>query len=499
MLYIGLTGGIGSGKSTAATRFSMLGIPVIDTDVIAREVTKPGEPGYKKIIDELGNSILSDDATLNRAHLRDLAFSNPKIKKTLESILHPLIREKMWAQAANAKAPYCVFVVPLLIETEQYKEMDRVLVIDTSEELQITRAKMRDETTSGKIEAIIKGQVDRKTRLSFADDVIHNIGDLDALYSAIDRLDRKYRQLAILKGEPKQEKNPEAAPQVCNEADQTASSENKPPYWLTNYLMTQSSHHDEQVSIEFPLQERARTFLRLESLFKELRYYLDAEDQLWNTRNVVKTLLAIQQVFQMRPDTKAEMIKEADRFHTLFSRYVDYRNVDTEKLQKICSQLKDVAGKLRAMTGKPGEQIRKNDLIAALKQKENIPGGPLDFDLPSFGYWLNEPKEIRCRDILDWFSEFEPIEACNTLLLNIIRESCESRECSAKSGFYQANLELGNTYHMVRLKLPQDKPYLVELSGGQHRFTLHFFHATGTSRPKPISENITFELSCCAL
>lgn len=195
MLVIGLTGGIGSGKTTVAKLFSERGIPIIDADIVAREVTQPNKPAFKQIVDHFGNDILHE-GSLNRRKLRKIIFDNAKQRRWLEELLHPLIRKEMENQIKSLSSPYCIAVVPLLLEVEFYFFINRILVIDTTPDLQIQRIVDRDKTSITEVESIIKTQANRETRLSKAHDVIINDGNHDALARQVSKLHEKYLALA---------------------------------------------------------------------------------------------------------------------------------------------------------------------------------------------------------------------------------------------------------------------------------------------------------------
>lgn len=195
MLKIGLTGGIASGKSTVAKCFANLGVSIIDADVIAKSVTKPNAPAYKKIIKHFGNNFCLPDGTLNRELLKKTIFSNSQERTWLENLLHPVIYQEMQAQVKNCKGPYCVLVIPLLFETQKKefrKIVDRILVVDVTKNIQIQRLKNRDRLTVKAARNILNTQTSRKTRLIAADDIIQNNTDLTALKSQILQLHKKY-------------------------------------------------------------------------------------------------------------------------------------------------------------------------------------------------------------------------------------------------------------------------------------------------------------------
>jgi len=196
MLVIGLTGGIASGKSTACACFESLGIPVIDADIIARQLVQPGQAALQQITQRFGNTILTTTGELNRAALRDIVFNDSTARLDLEAILHPLIRAEMQQQIDSIDAPYCVLAIPLLIETGQSDLVDRILVIDTDKDLQQQRLQQRDNLDDRAINAIMQAQVSRDQRLAAADDIVTNNGTVAALQTRLQRLHQRYLQLS---------------------------------------------------------------------------------------------------------------------------------------------------------------------------------------------------------------------------------------------------------------------------------------------------------------
>ena len=179
MTYVvGLTGGIGSGKSTIAELFVELGVPVIDADLVARQVVEKGSPLLAEIAVHFGPEILLEDGALNRAALREKVFNHEREKQWLNQLLHPAIRHEMLRQLAAQQAPYCIFMVPLLIENNLIALCQRILVVDVSEQTQMTRASQRDNNQLALIKNIMQSQVSRSERLQHADDVINNDADL---------------------------------------------------------------------------------------------------------------------------------------------------------------------------------------------------------------------------------------------------------------------------------------------------------------------------------
>ncbi len=191
-LVIGITGGIGSGKTTVADLFSSLGVPVIDADELARQVVTPGQPAYEEIVQFFGPTVVSESGELDRRQLRERAFSNPENRAHLEKIVHPRVYAQMNRQLDRLDVPYAIVVVPLLIETGGQDLVNRVLVVDSPETLQIDRTTRRDGTTAAAVEKILSAQMDRSSRLSAADDVIENDASEEALKEAVCELHQKY-------------------------------------------------------------------------------------------------------------------------------------------------------------------------------------------------------------------------------------------------------------------------------------------------------------------
>jgi dephospho-CoA kinase len=195
MFVVGLTGGIGSGKTAVSDYFHKLGVDVVDADVVARIVVNPGTPALKKIAQHFGNDLLLSDGSLNRAALRQKVFADPTEKAWLENLLHPLIGQEIDNQLANASSPYVIYVSPLLLESQQNYRCHHILVVDAPVELQVERATARDNNTESMIRRIVKQQMPRAERLQQADDILVNDGDLESLYAKIDRLHQKFLRL----------------------------------------------------------------------------------------------------------------------------------------------------------------------------------------------------------------------------------------------------------------------------------------------------------------
>ncbi|WP_313024594.1 dephospho-CoA kinase [Pseudomonas lopnurensis] len=192
---LGLTGGIGSGKTAVADHFASLGVHVVDADQAARWVVEPGRPALLQIAEHFGEDILLPSGELDRAALRERVFRSPDERKWLEQLLHPLIRAEIARHLALAESPYAIMVSPLLVESGQYRQVDRVLVVDVPEVLQVQRTIGRDRTSEEQVRAILKVQAAREERLRHADDVLLNDRDLPWLKSEVERLHHFYLTL----------------------------------------------------------------------------------------------------------------------------------------------------------------------------------------------------------------------------------------------------------------------------------------------------------------
>ena len=192
---LGLTGGIGSGKSAAADAFAELGIETVDADHAARWVVEPGRPALAEIVERFGEAVLLDDGQLNRAALREYIFAEPEQRQWLEGLLHPLIRTEITQFLDAAKSPYAILVSPLLIESGQHQIVQRVLVVDVPTEVQMARALQRDQVSEKQLRAIMQAQLQRDERLKYADDVLCNAADKAALQQEVARLHDYYLTL----------------------------------------------------------------------------------------------------------------------------------------------------------------------------------------------------------------------------------------------------------------------------------------------------------------
>ena len=196
MLIIGLTGGIGSGKSVASDKFKSLGVAVVDADVASRTVVEPGKPALKEIQDHFGSGIITAEGKLDRNKLREIIATDAKERKWLESVLHPKIGEQITKEISESNSVYTLFVAPLLLETNSQEMCSRVVVVDVPKDVQIRRTAKRDKVSSNQVEQMVAAQMKREKRLEKADDVLLNSGTIEDLEKQVEELHKKYIQMA---------------------------------------------------------------------------------------------------------------------------------------------------------------------------------------------------------------------------------------------------------------------------------------------------------------
>lgn len=196
MYVVGLTGGIGSGKTVVSNRLQAKGIRVIDADMVAREVVQPGEPALARIQQHFGDEVLTDSGELNRSKLRSIVFANEKQRTWLEQLLHPLIRDRILQQLEESQSSYTLLVSPLLLETDQHLLVNHIVVVDADESQQLSRTRLRDNSSEEQIRAILAAQMSREERRSKADTILDNSGDLVQLEAQVDQLHEQLLQAA---------------------------------------------------------------------------------------------------------------------------------------------------------------------------------------------------------------------------------------------------------------------------------------------------------------
>ena len=195
MLIIGLTGGIGSGKSVASDKFKSLGITIVDADVASRTVVEPGKPALKEIEDHFGSGIITAEGKLDRNNLREIIATDPEERKWLESVTHPKIGEQITKEISESTSVYTLFVAPLLLETNSQEMCSRVVVVDVPKDVQIQRTAKRDKVSPNQVEQMVAAQMKREKRLEKADDVLLNNGTIEDLEKQVEELHKKYIQM----------------------------------------------------------------------------------------------------------------------------------------------------------------------------------------------------------------------------------------------------------------------------------------------------------------
>lgn len=248
---------------------------------------------------------------------------------------------------------------------------------------------------------------------------------------------------------------------------------------------------------EQPLNERVRTLLRLEFLFRQVQHYLQEESE-WDSRAALAGLFEVLTIIG-RSDLKTETIKELERLQTNLSRHQQSPYVDRERLGGFLQQIEGLSDALRAHHMQLGQALKENQFLHSIRQRSAIPGGTCDFDLPGYHYWLSLPAERRIMDLGDWFQNFDPIRNATELILQLIRNSAPLEPQLAKKGFYQQNLSLNTPYQLVRVVLPSDSGCFPEISGGKHRFSIRFMEFFADKPAQPVAADISFDLCCCPI
>ena len=251
------------------------------------------------------------------------------------------------------------------------------------------------------------------------------------------------------------------------------------------------------ISYEQPLNERYRFFLRLECLFQQARHRLRGEHP-WDSHASINALLEILNIIG-RVDMKTEVVKELERINAVLDAIQPRPGVNTDTLNQLLTTLGGFKSQLLALDGPIGQKLRDNEFIKMLAQRSGVAGGLCDFDLPAYRHWLQRDAEVRIAQLRDWFGSLDSLRLAVELILKLIRESAVPSKCVAENGSYQQSLDPNLPFQLLRVSLPADSPYFVEISGGKHRFTVRFLLASTSVRATQASETVEFHLNCCAL
>lgn len=246
---------------------------------------------------------------------------------------------------------------------------------------------------------------------------------------------------------------------------------------------------------EFPLNERMRTFIRLEHLFAQISYFAQGTSE-WDSRMAVQALLDAFTIFS-RSDVRSELLKELERHYKVLARLARSQGIDREKLQTIIDKIGFLSQQLREVNSKFGAQLLDCGLFKSIVQRSAIPGGTCCFDLPGYHFWLQQPAAHRQQDLSLWLEPLIPVEESITFVLDTIRQSALPSQEYAQAGFFQQNLDRSLPFQMIRIGLERDLPYYAEISGGKHRFTVRFMELEFLEKSKQTSADVPFQLTCC--
>lgn len=251
------------------------------------------------------------------------------------------------------------------------------------------------------------------------------------------------------------------------------------------------------ITYEFPLNERIRTFLKLEDLFQQMAHLSIVDDE-WNNRAELSCLLNILAIAK-NADLKTELAKEIDRHIKSLALFSKNPGVDSQKLNRTIEQLLALNTEITGRVGRIDQKVHTIEILKRLHQRNNIPGGTCDFDMPAYHFWLNQPLQFRRQQIVDWSQNLKCIEQAIKLLLQIIRHSATSEQQVAHVGFFQKNLSNHQNAQLIRISIEKDSPYFAEISGGKHRFTLRFMELKLTERAVQSEADCHFTLQLCQI
>ena len=246
---------------------------------------------------------------------------------------------------------------------------------------------------------------------------------------------------------------------------------------------------------ESPLNERIRLFLRLEQLFQQINHFLEGTN-VWDSRAVISRLLDILTIFA-RNDIKSEILKELDRHSSVLSRIGENQGVDHNKLESILEELDSISRELYGTSGKVGIRLMENELFQTIAQHSSPPGGACAVDLPEYHFWLEQNKQTRHQDLLEWIAPFRSIRKAIDLILLFIRQSSVPTREVAESGFFQQSLDHNQSCQLLRVTIDSSMPCFAEISGGKHRFTIRFMCTAKNERSSQTGDDIEFLLTRC--
>ena len=253
-----------------------------------------------------------------------------------------------------------------------------------------------------------------------------------------------------------------------------------------------------KILYEQPLNERVRTFLRLEYLFKQAGHHLNCDTE-WDSRATLTCILDILAIFG-NTNLKSEVLKELERHATNLKRHEQNPNIDHAHLHSLLDKINAHMDSMHQINGQIAGELKMSEFLLSIRQRSAIPGGTCDFDLPAFHYWLQQPAKARTRDLASWLGNFDEIGQSIQLILSLTRDSTPMKPTLAQGGVFQRSLDPNLPFQLVRIALPAGFPYYAELSGGRHRFTVRFlqFSITG-DRSQHADQDVEFDLACCVI
>ncbi len=484
---VGLTGGIGSGKSAVADAFARRGVEVVDSDVIAHQLTAPGGAGIESIREQFGPEFIAPDGSLDRARMREFAFADPGRRRDLEAILHPLIREETERALSASRSPYTLLAIPLLVESGFYRErVNRILVVDCDEQRQIERVMLRSGLPDSEVRRIMAAQATRAERLAAADDVIRNDAALSDLEAPVEALHRRY--LALAAQNQARGPTPEESSRGVVQPSRDARESGRSPSDSAGALPV--------IVYEYPLNERIRTLLRLEDLFERVRFFLSREEALEHHAALI-TLFEILEVAS-RADLKSDLIQELERQKQVLTSFRSNPEIAEDVLNAVLVDIEHASQSLFAMTGKIGQYLRENEWLMSIKQRTGIPGGACEFDLPSYHYWLHRSGDARLADLQSWISPLYPLRDGSAIVLKLLREGGKPGRHRAHQGAFSQMLG-GRVAQMVRIQLPRDSHFIPEISANKYALNIRFTMFGAEPRPRVVDSDVEFDLTFCNL
>ncbi len=249
------------------------------------------------------------------------------------------------------------------------------------------------------------------------------------------------------------------------------------------------------IHFEHPLNERIRTFLRLEHLFLQVDHFRPQADP-WSNRAAIDGLLSIISIFA-RSDLKTEILKELERHTSNLERVRQQPGVDMQALGQVVDDLEQAIHQVYQMNGQIARHLRSNEFLTTILQRSSIPGGSCNFDLPQYHFWLNQPHDVRQRQMSDWLQELLPVREAVVLLLNLVRNSKLPTRELAEHGFFQRTLESSAPAQMIRVSLPRTSTVFTEISGNKHRFSIRFLESSDAGKPLQTNSDVEFLLTSC--